>query len=90
MEKYFRNNNIIDGKLDDHQIMMHLEKGKYFGLNPIGKRVWELMEQPKTMDELIFVLLSEYDVSENQCRQEISDFLHKAITLDIIRKNDVD
>lgn len=90
MEKYVRNNNIIDGKLDDHQIMMHLEKGKYFGLNPVGKRIWELMEQPKTMEELTSVLLSEYEVSEYQCRQEISDFLKKAVILDIIRKNDID
>jgi hypothetical protein len=90
MEKYFRNHNIIDGTLDNHQIMMHLEKGKYFGLNPIGKRIWELLEQPKTLEELVSVLLSEYEVSEEQCRQEVFDFLQKAFIQNVIIKHDLD
>ena len=90
MEKYSRNNHIIDGTLDDHQIMMLPDKGKYFGLNPVGKRLWELMEQPKTMEELVSVLLSEYEVTENQCRKEITEFLQKAVLYDIVTKYDVD
>jgi hypothetical protein len=89
MENYSRNNNIIDGTLDDNQIMMHIGKGKYFGLTPVGKRIWELMEQPKTVEELIIALLSEYDVPEDQCRQEVSDFLKKAVSYDIIIKNEM-
>ena len=53
MEKYSRNQQIIDGELDDNQVMMHLEKGKYFGLNPLGKRIWELIEKPKSFSEII-------------------------------------
>jgi hypothetical protein len=48
MEKYSRSTNIIDEKLDNNQVMMHLEKGKYFGLNPVGKRIRELIEEPKS------------------------------------------
>ena len=53
MEKYSRNQQIIDGELDDNQVMMHLEKGKYFGLSPLGKRIWELIEKPKSFSEII-------------------------------------
>ncbi|MCK9625818.1 MAG: PqqD family peptide modification chaperone [Bacteroidales bacterium] len=53
MKKYSRNSNIIDGELDDNQVMMHLEKGKYFGLNQVGKRIWELIEEPKSFSEII-------------------------------------
>lgn len=51
MEKYGRNPNIIDGELQDNQVMMHIEKGKYFGLNPIGKRIWELIAEPKKIGD---------------------------------------
>lgn len=90
MEKYRRNEQIIDGELDNNQIMMHLEKGKYFGLNPVGKRIWELIEQPRTSEELVDTLLSEYNVPEEQCRLEVKNFLEKAIHHDIIRKDEMD
>jgi hypothetical protein len=86
MEKYSRSSNIIDGELDDNQVMMHLEKGKYFGLNPVGKRIWELIEEPKTFSEIEKQLLLEFDVSEEQCRTEVKNFLDKAIDCDIVTK----
>lgn len=90
MEKYIRNDQIIDGELDDNQIMMHIGKGKYFGLNPVGKRIWELIRQPKTLDELTAILLSEYNISKKQCQQETLKFLRNAVKYDIIRENEMD
>jgi hypothetical protein len=90
MEKYCRNPQIIDGELDDSQIMMHLEKGKYFGLNPVGKRIWDMIQQPKSFDELIISLLNEFNVEQNQCTKEVKEFLDKAIANDIIEKRQLD
>lgn len=89
MEKYSRNEQIIDGELDDNQVMMHLEKGKYFGLDSVGKRIWELIEEPKSISEITIILLEEFEVSEEQCAQEVQDFLEKSIQFDIIKKSDV-
>nr|WP_321487011.1 PqqD family protein [uncultured Draconibacterium sp.] len=88
MEKYSRNQQIIDGELDNHQVMMHIEKGKYFGLNPVGKRIWGLIEEPKGFSEIIQCLLSEFDATEEQCSREVQDFLDKAIASDIITMHD--
>jgi len=88
MEKYSRNEQVIDGELDDNQVMMHLEKGKYFGLNPVGKRIWQLVEQPKSFQEITDVLLTEFEVPESQCVQEAQIFLNKAVQYDIITKGE--
>lgn len=89
MEKYSRNEQIIDGELDDNQVMMHLDKGKYFGLDPVAKRIWELIEEPKNIEEITTVLLEEFEVSPEQCTQEVQDFLDKAIQFDIIKKSEL-
>lgn len=89
MEKYSRNDQIINGELDNNQVMMHLEKGKYFGLNPVGKRIWELIEQPKSFKEIRVALLAEFEVTETQCIQEARSFLDKAVQYDIIRKSEI-
>jgi hypothetical protein len=89
MEKYSRNEQIIDGELDDNQIMMHLDKGKYFGLDPVAKRIWEIIEQPKSFEEITTVLLDEFEVSPEQCTTDVQDFLEKAIQFDIIKKSEI-
>ena len=86
MEKFIRNNRLISSELDDFQVMMVLEKGKYFGLTPVGKRIWELIESPQSLQEIADVLMTEYEVTEIQCRQEVEDFLVKALQNDLILK----
>ncbi len=90
MEKYGRNKQVLDGELDDNQVMMDLEKGKFFGLNPVGKRIWDLIEQPKSFIEIIQYLLAEFDVSEEQCVQEVTVFLDKAVASEIVTKHELD
>ncbi|WP_071146462.1 PqqD family protein [Bacteroides ihuae] len=86
MEKYYRNQQIIDGELDNNQVMMHLDKGKYYGLNPVGKRIWELLETPCSFEEIIEILLGEFSVNRDICISEVQDFLDKSIKYDIIKK----
>ncbi len=90
MEKYRRNDQIIDGELDNNQVMMHIEKGKYYGLNPVGKRIWDILDSPKSLNEITAVLLSEFDVTESQCIKEAQIFLDKAVQSDIIKKGEFD
>ncbi|MTK54526.1 PqqD family protein [Paludibacter sp.] len=86
IEKYCKNRQIIDGELDDNQVMMHLENGKYFGLNPVGKRIWALLDQPKSFEEIIGILLTEFEVEEKLCRKEVLEFLDKAVKFEIVQK----
>ncbi len=86
MEKYRKVENIIDGELDNHQVIMHINNGKYFGLNPIGKRIWELIEEPKSIEEITAMLLSEYNISPDQCKVEVQEFMNKGVECEIIVK----
>lgn len=90
MITYSRNGNIIDGSLDNHQVMMHIEKGKYYGLNPVAKRIWELVETPRSVDEIVAVLLQEFEVSEEACRAQTQAFLDKAVACDILKRSEKD
>ena len=73
--KYVQNKDILTTELDDSLMMMSIEAGKYFELNPVSKRIWELVDEPKSEEEIIAILLLEYDVSEEQCRAEVSEHL---------------
>jgi hypothetical protein len=41
----------------------------------VGGRVWELIEHPITIDQLIRSLLIEYDVEQSECEEQVIGFL---------------
>ena len=70
------NNEVLSSKIDEEAILMSLEAESYFGLDPVGSRIWELLaEQPATTDELIGLLMQEYEVNETTCREHVEHFL---------------
>ncbi|GGA55902.1 PqqD family protein [Sphingomonas psychrolutea] len=76
----------ISAKVGDEIVMMSAEEGKYIGLNDVGARIWELLDESKTRDALEARLLEEFDVTPDACRAELDSFLTKlaefrAITL---------
>ena len=54
--------------------MMSIEKGAYFGLNPIATRIWDLIEQPRSIAELIEIITAEYEVTDEQCAADVQEF----------------
>ena len=88
MNTYRRNQETISGQIDDEIVMVDIEKGSYFSLNPVATRIWELLEQPLTLDSLCDQLLTEYDVLTEQCRTDVTEHLAEMETLGLIRAVD--
>jgi hypothetical protein len=68
---------IVASDIDDEKVMMSVEKGQYFGMDPVGSRVWELIEKPIKVSELIDGLLGKYDVDRETCEQDVLAFLEE-------------
>jgi hypothetical protein len=66
---------LLAQSLDDDIVMANVESGKYYGLALTGKRIWELLAQPRTVGDLCAQLLAEYDVARNICEQQTLSFL---------------
>ena len=66
---------ILHSKIDEEVILMSIEADSYFGLDPIASRIWELLEQPLDLDELVEKLMEEYEVDAETCRQDVQALL---------------
>jgi len=84
MELYKRSGNIISGEVDDCEVMINIDKGKYFGLNPVARRIWLIIEQPSTIEDITKILLEEYEVDEIKCKEEVAKFLNDGVKNGII------
>ncbi len=72
---YTKSTQVLTSHIDDEVVMMSSERGMYYNLNPIGSRIWELLDTPQTIDSLCAQLMDEYEVDEAICRQETEEFL---------------
>jgi len=70
-----RIDNVLDTEIDDQTVMMDIEKGSYLGLNRTGSRIWSLLAEAIAISELCDRLTAEFDVSREQCEQQVMDFL---------------
>ena len=84
MIKYIRNNETISGRLDDELVMMDIDKGKYFSLNPVAKRIWDLLENKMTVEELCLNLIDEYEVEEAECHTEVQEHIEEMTKMGLI------
>ena len=79
-----KNEDILSSKIDDEIVMMSIDHGKYYGLDSIGSRIWELLDQTRTLTEIIEILTKEFDVSKEQCSQDCYSFINDLIKKKII------
>jgi hypothetical protein len=63
--------------LGEEAAILSLKNSVYYGMNPVGARVWELLKQPKSVSELRDVLLDEYEVDQERCAQDLLALLHR-------------
>ena len=80
-----RNLEIDDTNIDGETVMMDIENGEYYALNEVGTRVWELTKEKITINNIISILLNEYDVNADQCRESILNFIERLYNDDLIK-----
>src|SRR5882762_4047675 len=61
----------ISADLAGEAAILNLASGVYYGLDPVGARVWRLIREPQTLAHIESVLLREYDVDANQCALDL-------------------
>ena len=52
-------------------VILNLKSGVYYGLDPIGARIWQLIQVPKAVQHIRDAILDEYDVEASQCEQDL-------------------
>jgi Coenzyme PQQ synthesis protein D (PqqD) len=67
----------VSSDLRGEVAILHLGTGMYYGLDEVGARIWELIQEPRTVDEVRGVLLSEYDVDSERCERDLLGLLER-------------
>jgi hypothetical protein len=55
--------------------ILNLKNSVYYGLDPVGARVWNLIQEPKTLADIRNTLLDLYDVDRRQLESDLQAVL---------------
>lgn len=78
----------IASELGGEAVILSLASGMYYGLNEIGARIWELIQQPCAFNHIFHVLLEEYDVEPDICKQDLMKILVEMEEASLIKVSD--
>lgn len=67
----------ISSDIAGEAVILDLTSGVYYGLNEVGAKIWNLIQQPCTIQEIQHRLLQEYDVDPEVCVQDLLQILQE-------------
>ena len=70
--------------LEDEGIVLHLGDRRYVSVSESGRIILEALETPKTRDELVDLLLDEYDVGREEARQTVNEFVDQCVQANLL------
>jgi hypothetical protein len=62
---------VMARQVGDETVILDLASGNYFGLDPVGTRMWQLLSQGKTLADICDILLGEYEVSRENLERDL-------------------
>jgi hypothetical protein len=62
---------VVTRKVGDETVILSLESGMYYGLDPVGSRFIELLETGASLESVIDRMSGEYAVSDEQLEADL-------------------
>lgn len=75
---------VVSSIMDNETIMMSIENGEYYGINPVGSQIWEQIKTPRKVADICKIMCREFNVEPEQCRRDVVNFLNQMVEKGII------
>jgi hypothetical protein len=76
---------VMSRLVDDETVLLDLESGMYFGLDGVGKKIWDSVSEGRSIGEIISIIISEYEVDEDRAEADViaftSDLVERGLLL---------
>ncbi len=86
--KYLRHAEMRLTALEGEGVVLHLRSRRYFSVNETGLVLLEALKEPRTFDELVAAILSEYDVSPETAIETTREFLDHCVATAVVETSE--
>lgn len=68
---------VVCREIQGEAVLLNLATGIYFGLDPVGTRVWQLIGEQGSTEKIAEAMLAEYEVDDRRLRQDLDDLIRQ-------------
>jgi len=76
---------VMARQVGEETVILDLASGTYFGLDPVGARIWQLLGEGRTMAEVCASMLAEYEVSRDEIERDVNELLAALVDKSLIK-----
>lgn len=77
-------------ELDGESVILNVQSGIYFGLDRIGTRIWQLIDELGELDAIVRILEEEYDAERDVLRADVAALVAALLDKQLIIQGDGD
>ena len=60
-------------------VILGLTAGRYYGVDAVGARIWQLIQSPASVGDVCRTIVSEYDVAPERCETDVLALLRRML-----------
>ncbi len=68
---------VVAADLGREKALLSMADGVYYGLNPVGAMIWDLVQEPRSVEELRDAVVARYEVEPARCEKDVLAVLAK-------------
>ena len=68
---------VMSQEVSGETVILDLQSESYFGLDEVGTRVWQLLQEKENLQGVFEAMLAEYEVEPDQLRIDMEELLGK-------------
>lgn len=81
-------NQQMSADLAGETVLLNYGDNVYYSLNPVGARIWALVQDSNSVQEILDTLLAEYDTEPEVCRSDLFELLGELYQLGLVEIQD--
>ena len=80
----------VAGRVVDGEAVIILSESNLVNVyNPVGSRVWELCDGTRTVDDVIDLIVSEYEVNRERAQADVVAFIEQLLVDRVLEMSEV-
>jgi hypothetical protein len=83
-----RNDELMSAPVDQDIVFLNEATDSYVGLDEVGRRVWDLLQRPRRLGELVDRLCAEFDGRREVITADVAAFLRELDAEGMVRIDD--
>ena len=75
----------VSCEFNGESVILSLKNDSYYGLNPLGSLVWELIKERKTFGQIKEAILAIYEVDPVECERDLLELINDLMANELIQ-----